>query len=400
MRPLFAIVALVVGAPAAAFAQTRPSVDARTWRPSSDPEAGLVLEPTTTAGPWRWNASAWASYASSSVVLRDTTTGAVASRPVAHGLDLDLAGGIGVGDRLSFGLDVPIFVWQDGSSSLPETVVSGGAVPKTGLGDLAILGKATVVGNDRQGVHGGFGLAALGAVTLPTGDRASFLGDGTATVSLSLLAEYALGVGAARAMLGYDLRTHRTTWPDAVAPSGAAAGLTFGNAIPWSAGISLRPKAVFPRLDADDRQTWELAIHGSLPGGPVAPFGLGRAGASSLSPVLLAASDRIAIGHYRDASVMVGAEVGLDDAVGVPAVRLVVSIGWAHRSHDSDDDGVPDDVDECPDLPEDRDGIQDSDGCPEDDADGDGVLDTQDACPLVPGVASSDPHKNGCPETK
>jgi hypothetical protein len=75
----------------------------------------------------------------------------------------------------------------------------------------------------------------------------------------------------------------------------------------------------------------------------------------------------------------------------------VAALGWAPRKHDQDDDGVADDRDECPDLPEDRDGIQDSDGCPEDDADSDGVLDAEDACPVTPGVASTDPKTNGCP---
>ena len=37
--------------------------------------------------------------------------------------------------------------------------------------------------------------------------------------------------------------------------------------------------------------------------------------------------------------------------------------------------------DACPDQPEDRDGFEDSDGCPEPDNDGDGVLDGSDSCP-------------------
>jgi hypothetical protein len=136
-----------------------------------------------------------------------------------------------------------------------------------------------------------------------------------------------------------------------------------------------------------------------LPAGPVAPFGISGHGASALSPALLALDDRITIGHYGDAFVVVGAEVGLDQAVGVPSFRGVLSIGWAPRAHDGDHDGIPDDRDECPDLAEDPDGIQDEDGCPEDDADGDGILDNQDACPLVPGTDSNDPRLKGCPST-
>jgi hypothetical protein len=192
--------------------------------------------------------------------------------------------------------------------------------------------------------------------------------------------------------VGYAVRPESRVWPD---PS--LDGVTFGNSVPWAVGLAVRPQPLLPSLDRDGRQLWELAAHGSLPAGPVAPFGISGRGASALSPALLTLDDRIAIGHYSDAFVLVGAEIGLDQAVGVPSFRGVLALGWAPRAHDRDHDGIPDDRDECPDLAEDRDGIQDDDGCPEDDADGDGILDGEDACPLVPGVASSDPRLNGCP---
>ena len=65
---------------------------------------------------------------------------------------------------------------------------------------------------------------------------------------------------------------------------------------------------------------------------------------------------------------------------------------------DRDGDGIPDIIDKCPDEPEDFDGIQDADGCPEDDADHDGIPDAQDACPMEPGDPDPDPSKNGCPK--
>jgi OmpA-OmpF porin, OOP family len=64
---------------------------------------------------------------------------------------------------------------------------------------------------------------------------------------------------------------------------------------------------------------------------------------------------------------------------------------------DRDGDGIADQYDKCPDQPEDKDGIDDGDGCPEDDADNDGVPDAVDHCPKMPGKPSSDPKKNGCP---
>ena len=62
---------------------------------------------------------------------------------------------------------------------------------------------------------------------------------------------------------------------------------------------------------------------------------------------------------------------------------------------DRDGDGLLDDVDKCPDDPEDKDGFEDEDGCPDPDNDKDGVLDVDDKCPLEPG-----PKENlGCPDT-
>jgi outer membrane protein OmpA-like peptidoglycan-associated protein len=60
---------------------------------------------------------------------------------------------------------------------------------------------------------------------------------------------------------------------------------------------------------------------------------------------------------------------------------------------DRDHDGVPDDVDKCPDVPQGKNGLN---GCP--DADKDGIPDAQDACPKVPGDPDPDPKKNGCPK--
>ena len=62
---------------------------------------------------------------------------------------------------------------------------------------------------------------------------------------------------------------------------------------------------------------------------------------------------------------------------------------------DRDGDGIPDSVDRCPDQPEDLDGFQDEDGCPDPDNDNDGVMDTADKCPNEAG-----PIQNfGCPIT-
>jgi len=65
---------------------------------------------------------------------------------------------------------------------------------------------------------------------------------------------------------------------------------------------------------------------------------------------------------------------------------------------DRDHDGIPDQFDKCPDQPEDHKGAQPNDGCPDPDSDKDGIPDSEDACPHEPGQRSPDPAKNGCPQ--
>jgi outer membrane protein OmpA-like peptidoglycan-associated protein len=62
---------------------------------------------------------------------------------------------------------------------------------------------------------------------------------------------------------------------------------------------------------------------------------------------------------------------------------------------DRDGDGIPDHLDRCPDEPEDFDGYEDEDGCPDPDNDADTVADKDDLCPNEPGP----PENGGCPDT-
>lgn len=67
-------------------------------------------------------------------------------------------------------------------------------------------------------------------------------------------------------------------------------------------------------------------------------------------------------------------------------------------SADLDGDGIPDDSDQCPDQPEDFDGFQDEDGCPDPDNDGDQIPDESDLCPLDPEDYDGFQDADGCPD--
>jgi hypothetical protein len=88
--------------------------------------------------------------------------------------------------------------------------------------------------------------------------------------------------------------------------------------------------------------------------------------------------------------------LGLASGVGTPTVRSTLAVEWAPRVHDRDSDRVPDDSDECPPLPEDFDGFEDEDGCPDPDNDGDLVLDQDDLCPIETAEEGRDEDEDGC----
>jgi OOP family OmpA-OmpF porin len=65
---------------------------------------------------------------------------------------------------------------------------------------------------------------------------------------------------------------------------------------------------------------------------------------------------------------------------------------------DNDGDGILDAADKCPLEPEDKDGFQDADGCPDPDNDNDGILDAVDKCPLEPEDKDGFQDADGCPD--
>jgi hypothetical protein len=96
----------------------------------------------------------------------------------------------------------------------------------------------------------------------------------------------------------------------------------------------------------------------------------------------------------------VAAGTGVVAGVGSPDWRLAVSIGWRDSGTppDSDGDGVLNATDQCLNEPEDLDGYQDTDGCPDDDNDGDGVPDSSDRCPNKKEDLDGTDDSDGCPE--
>jgi OmpA-OmpF porin, OOP family len=93
--------------------------------------------------------------------------------------------------------------------------------------------------------------------------------------------------------------------------------------------------------------------------------------------------------------------VRTDDAhvllVGIHAL-FDTSPGRALADGDRDGDGIRDSLDRCPDVPEDKDGFEDEDGCPDPDNDQDGIPDVRDRCPNEPEDRDGFEDEDGCPD--
>jgi hypothetical protein len=90
---------------------------------------------------------------------------------------------------------------------------------------------------------------------------------------------------------------------------------------------------------------------------------------------------------------------GVLKGIGVPIARAIAGLSFNYQAGTDDDgDGVPNDADQCPTKAEDRDGIADDDGCPEDDFDHDNIPDDVDNCPEKPETENQFEDDDGCPD--
>jgi outer membrane protein OmpA-like peptidoglycan-associated protein len=87
-----------------------------------------------------------------------------------------------------------------------------------------------------------------------------------------------------------------------------------------------------------------------------------------------------------------------ESALTSPRFRFDLALRYAPTGRDADSDTVLDRDDACPAVPEDRDGFEDGDGCPEPDNDGDRIPDERDRCRDEPETVDGFQDTDGCPD--
>ena len=230
-------------------------------------------------------------------------------------------------------------------------------------------------------------LGAQARLQLPTGARAAYAADRLVAGSLLVGLAGEVDHVVYAASLGASLRRARSY---AGRPDGSRAllqaalglqndertllaGLELNGTTLLDAGPSFRGDSsnLEPNLGAHWQLRPQLALHGAVGVGLLSNLGAPRWRALvALEVIPLPAPARLAR----------PAPLSIPEPASAPPV-------------DSDGDGITDAMDACPSEPEDLDGFQDADGCPDPDNDGDGVPDTVDACPMQAGPSSN----GGCP---
>jgi OmpA-OmpF porin, OOP family len=339
----------------------------------------------------------WLSYGHNPLIV--STGGDVDQRIVGHQVGLDLTASHAFGSWFELGLH------------LPMAYLAGDDMSQVALGDLRLLPKFRLLNDATKGV----GLAILADLRLPTHAGGHFYGGARMPgFAPRILLDHRFGLSGFR--MGIDV------------------------------GVLIRKETQYQNVSAGT----EL----------MAGFGMGYRFNSGRSPVELMLDLRNAIGLVQSDSeevalegllgagidltpewkLNVGGGVGLLEGFGVPNGRAFAGIRWEPSRNDPDHDGVKsqeraadeaetqpasdeppaddsgedepasvDDVDDaareaairggydaCPDLPEDFDGIEDEDGCPEGDKDKDGVLDYQDRCPNEAETINGFKDDDGC----
>ena len=263
-----------------AESERAPSVDLRGYRVPMDHKAGMYLEPAESPGTGEVTAGMRLDYAFRPIVLKDES-GHRRYSIIEHQLSTDVFINVGLFKVFAVGMDLPAVIAQTGDdvSSDPKAVALVGSkpVPSSAIGDPALVVKATILRPAKP--DAGVALGLLDRLTVPLGDRTSFLSEQAVTDEARVLFDgHFLRSFTVHANAGAKFRGHTGSYGCEVAARGECFS-RFGHELLWGAGLELDSKAFgVPRL------TWFAEARGYIPVSPVKPLATGTWASTSVSP--------------------------------------------------------------------------------------------------------------------
>ncbi len=346
---------------------TATGFDTQMFWPAVGPHGLVITEGSKTLEHLQPTAGVVLHYGAEPLITTkdDDTTNAIISQQLVS----QVQAGIGLADRLQIDASMPFYLVNDGIFDEQEFT---GAV----LGDLALRAKTNIFTLDSELL----GIGARLNARLPTGNEDALAGSNGVAVQPDLIVDGIVGPITWAVNLGASFHAPRElTLVDQ--------NIEVGHQFMYSAGAQWN---VF-----EDVLGISAEVYGSTPfndffGAPVSPM-----------EAIIGVKLRTPAGFQ----VMSGAGGGMLSGVGTTAFRSFIGLSYVKPMTpdepemqpvlDLDEDGFPDDIDQCKDAPEDLDGFEDEDGCPDPDNDQDGIEDQDDECPMEAGVA----ELKGCPIT-
>ncbi|MBL93421.1 MAG: hypothetical protein CMH56_16595 [Myxococcales bacterium] len=291
-----------------------------------------------------------------------TQNGEVVRPLVGQRWDLGLSGAVGLFDVVHLGVYLPLTLFQNGE--FPGLKV--GEVAPVGFNDmrLGIKGKIPLPKSQP------YELAVMSDVIIPSGNEKAYMGMAGAGWRNDVIAEYSLAGFGAVLNIGYQIQ----------------------------------PTTEIYNIVDDDKLFYGLGGYARLLGELDAVATL-NGWISATRPFYSATENglefMVGLRYRYEKPWLFEASTGLpvSSAYGVPVSRVSLGASYTYLLDlDRDDDGIPDYEDTCPDEPEDMDGMEDEDGCPDLDTDGDGLKDELDGCPEEAEDKDDFEDEDGCPE--
>lgn len=278
----------------------------------------------------------------------------------------DLLGSFTPIPRLQIGLRVPV-TYAKGQGLTPEGDADfGGGISSTGLGDMELEGKYRFYGD----VEAPFVVGGAAFLTAPLGTataEGAYIGSSTVTGGLRAIADGRSGPVAYALNLG-----------GVFSGSGRVGTTKLGSEFQYGVAGSYAVSPVFQVMAEGFGSTRFTANRGE------------NALEALLGIRILPMNGALAISA--------GAGTGVIEGVGVPKIRAFLGVMYINETRDRDGDGIKDNLDQCPTDPEDLDGYEDSDGCPDLDNDLDTIADDADKCPNEAEDPDDFEDVDGCPE--
>ncbi|MCB9787148.1 MAG: OmpA family protein [Deltaproteobacteria bacterium] len=344
------------------------------YRSTVDPYGFFEVE--GLSGFQRWdNSAGWVLRIDrNSLLLRDNLGNPTASE-IKSDVALHLFGSLNPLDWLQVGVELPISFARTSGNFGARTFDPNGIA----LGDLMLQGKFLLLSEERAPLSVG----AVLALTFPTGQNSKLYGAGTVEADPSIVLSKRHPMGPGYLFWSTELGVR-------IRGEGKLIGLDTGHEFHLGAGLGYHFDK--PRLDLMAEWVLRTQLKQFLSDKASTPSEV-RMGLRWLP--------------HRYVAVTAALGTGVVEGYGATDYRILLGAAWAQHKEpepevvppgDRDGDGILDDVDQCPDDPEDRDGFQDADGCPDVDNDGDGILDVDDGCPNEPEDRDGYQDEDGCPD--